>query len=154
MLVDIEGDATIAHEVLEQIKKWDKALMNQSIDEMTQHYAENISLFDVSSQLSGLEQYKREWEKVSPYFTANMKITRRDIKIHVLADSAFLYCYSKLENTQLKEIFKMPWCRTTLCLQKKNDTWVLLHQHISVPVNMLTGKAIDLEIKSKLKLVV
>lgn len=37
---------------------------------------------------------------------------------------------------------------------EKNDTWVLLHQHISVPVNMLTGKAIDLEIKSKLKLVV
>lgn len=119
MLVDIEGNVTIAHEVLEQIKKWDQALMNHNIDEITQHYAEDVGLFDVSSQLSGLEQYKQEWEKVSPYFTAHMKITRRNIKIHVLADSVFLYCYSKLENSKLKGMLKMPWCRTTLCLQKK-----------------------------------
>lgn len=154
MKYEVDGDPITAKKILTQIQKWDDALKNNDLEKMTQHYADDISLFDVSSQLNGLEQYKTELEKVSPYFTSSMDIRRRDIKIHVSGDFAFLYCYTKLENPQLSSILQMPWCRTTLCLQKKDEQWILLHQHISIPVNILTKKAIDLKVKPKLKLVV
>ncbi|WP_111858227.1 YybH family protein [Acinetobacter sp. CFCC 10889] len=154
MNFEVDGDPIAAKNVLAQIQKWDHALKNNDLEQITQDYADDIRLFDVSSQLNGLEQYKTELEKISPYFTHNINIRRRDLKIHVSGDVAFLYCYTKMENPQLNEFFQMPWCRTTLCLQKKNDQWVLLHQHISMPVNMLTKKAIDLKVKAQLKLVV
>lgn len=150
----VDGDPLVAETVLIQVQKWDDALKNNDIAQMTEHYADDISLFDVSSQLNGLEQYKTELEKVSSYFTANLDIRRRDIKIHVSGDLAFLYCYTKIDNPQLGAMLQMPWCRTTLCLQQQNQQWVLLHQHISMPVNILTKKAIDLQVKAKLKLVV
>lgn len=153
MIAKVDGDQASTNEILKQIKKWDNALKNNDIDQVIQSYADDFSLFDVSSQLSGLVQYKAELEKLSPYLTMNSDIRRRNIKVHVSGDLAFLYFYIKIENKQINPLLKMPWCRTTLCLQKKNQRWIILHQHISIPVNIVTKKAVDLQVKAKLKLV-
>lgn len=154
MIAEVDGDQTSANEILKQIKKWDNALKNNDIDQIIQSYTDDFSLFDVSSQLSGLMQYKAELERLSPYLTKNSYIRRRNIKVHVSGDLAFLYFYTKIENKQIDTLLEMPWCRTTLCLQKKNKKWMVLHQHISIPVNIVTKQAVDLQVKAKLKLVV
>ena len=68
--------------------------------------------------------------------------------------SYYIVNHFKVENPILKGKLDMPWCRTTLCLQKKDDAWLVVHQHISMPVDLLTGQAIVLKNKPKLRLVV
>ena len=154
MSMQIDGNNEVALEVLHQIELWDLAVVGKGIDTLVDQCAQDISMFDISCQLEGVNAYKTEWDKVSPYLNDNMQITRRDIKLYTSEDLAILHCYSKVENTALQAQLQMPWCRTTLCLQKKNGQWRVVHQHISMPINMATGKAVMLKVKPKLKLVV
>ncbi|OTG83919.1 YybH family protein [Acinetobacter sp. ANC 4648] len=154
MSIQIDGNTEVAQEVLHQIELWDQAVVGKHIEDLVDQCANDVSLFDVSSQLEGVEAYKTEWDKLSPYFNDDMHITRRDIKLYTSEDLAILHCYSKVENTALKAKLQMPWCRTTLCLQKKDGQWRVVHQHISMPINMMTGKAVMLKVKPKLRLVV
>lgn len=154
MSTKIEGDFNAAQEVLAQLKLWDLALSNQNVDDLLEQCAENISMFDVSSQLNGIQEYRTEWEKFSPYFFQGMEISRRDLILHASSDLVVLHCHSKVEHSALKGQIQMPWCRTTLCMQKRNKQWYVVHQHISMPVDLATGKAVMLKDKPKLRLVV
>jgi ketosteroid isomerase-like protein len=154
MKIEIDGNSQIAAEVISQIQIWDAAVVGNSIERLLDQCAHNVSMFDVGTQMDGILAYKKEWEKFSHYFSDNIKIVRRDMKIYASHDLAILHCHSKVENTALKEKLQMPWCRTTLCLQKKEEQWLVVHQHISMPINMITGKVIMLKDKPKLKLVV
>lgn len=154
MRIEIDGNHAVAQEVLQVIEAWDQALLGQQVDDLIQQCAADISMFDVSSQLDGVAQYKTEWEKFSPYFNDEMKISRRDVRLYAADDLVVMHCHSKVENPILKGKLEMPWCRTTLCLQKKDSVWLVVHQHISMPVDMLTGQAIVFKEKPKLRLVV
>ncbi|WP_010113663.1 nuclear transport factor 2 family protein [Acinetobacter sp. P8-3-8] len=154
MKIKIDGDRDIVDEVLLQIKLWDDAVIGQQVDHLLDQCADDISMFDVSTQLDGIHAYKQEWEKFSPYFNAHVQIVRRDMKIYATEELAVLHCHSKIENDLLKDKIQMPWCRTTLCLKKQQGHWVVVHQHISMPVDMMTGKAIVLKDPPKLRLVI
>ena len=62
MRVEIDGNHVVAQEVLDVIQAWDQALVGQHVDDLIQQCAADISIFDVSSQLDGVTQYKSEWE--------------------------------------------------------------------------------------------
>lgn len=152
--VQIDGDQVIAQQVLAQIRLWDQAVIAHDTDILMQQCAQNVSLFDVSTQINGVKEYRAEWEKFTPYFMDGMQISRRDMKLYASESLAVLHCHSKVEHSALKGQLQMPWCRTTLCLQKIQGQWRVVHQHISMPVDMMTGKAIVLKDKPKLRLVV
>lgn len=152
MPIEIIGDQEIAKEVLDQIKHWDSAVVTLDIDQITNQCAEDVSMFDVSSQMNGIEEYKTEWYKFSPYFNENMQISRRNIKVYTSDDLAVVHCFSKVEHKALLGKLKMPWCRTTICMKKDHEQWLLVHQHISMPINLTDGKAIALKDEPKLRL--
>ena len=154
MKIAIDGNVKIADEIISQIELWDAAVLGNKIDQLLDQCADDVSMFDVSIQLDGIDAYKKEWEKFSPYFSENVQIVRRNMKIYASNDLAVLHCHSKVENSVLKEKLQMPWCRTTLCLKKKGGQWLVVHQHISMPIDMSTGKAIVIKDIAKLKLVV
>ena len=149
----IEGDREVAGEVIDQIAFWDKAITRQQIDTVVQYCSDQVSLFDVSSQIAGVKAYRKEWEKFSPYFSAHIDIVRSNIKLHTSADLAVMHCYSKVIDVSTNTTV-VPWCRTTLCLQKQKQQWLVVHQHISIPVSMQTGNIILIKDTPKLRLVV
>lgn len=149
----IEGNREVAAEVIDQIALWDKAITRQQIDTVVQCCSDRVSLFDVSSQITGVKEYRKEWEKFRPYFSASIDIVRSNITLHASTDLAVMHCFTQvvdvLTNTTL-----VPWCRTTLCMQKQNQRWLVVHQHISIPVDMQTGNIILIKNTPKLRLVV
>lgn len=168
MYIQVEGDHDVAEEVLNEIYGWDAAVSALNIDGVVQHCTDRVSLFDVSSQLTGVALYRKAWEQFSPYFCQNMRITRRNVTLYCSHDLAVMHCYSKVEdasatpeqndnqqqNPSNPHNQSMPWCRTTLCLQKQNGIWLVVHQHISMPVNMSNGNAIVIKDVPKLRLVI
>jgi len=150
----IDGNKQVVDEVLSQIELWDAAIIGKKIEHLVDQCARDISMFDLSSQILGVDAYKEEWMKFSPYFNDYTQIVRRDMKIHATDELAVIHCHSKVENTLLKDQVRMPWCRTTLCMQKKNGQWLVVHQHISMPIDMMTGQVIILKDRPKLRLVI
>lgn len=153
VLIQIDGDKNIAQEVLAQVKLWDQALIGANICELINQCSPEMRMFDVSCQLDSIDAYKTEWEKFSPYFMEGMRIFRREMKLHASEKFAILHCLSKVANNTLKNELEMPWCRTTLCLKKIDDQWRIIHQHISLPVDMVTGKVLLMEEKPKYLLI-
>lgn len=149
----IEGDHKIATEVIDQIALWDKAIIRQQVDTLIGYCSEKVSLFDVSAQIDGIQEYRKEWEKLSPYFSQHIDILRRNIKLHIATDLAVMHCLTKVVDVA-SETTLVPWCRTTLCLQKPQQHWLVVHQHISIPINMQTGNIILIKDQPKLRLVV
>lgn len=154
MKILIDGDPIVAQEVLAQIQLWDNAVIGSDALPLVAQCSKDMTMFDVSCELNGAEQYKTEWQKFSPYFNPDMKIARRNAKLYASGHLAVLYCHSRVEHSAMKGKLRMPWCRTTLCLQKQNNDWRVVHQHISMPIDLITGKAIILKDEPKLKLVV
>ena len=154
MRIEVEGNQQIAQDALEQILCWDQAVVGKKIDELMQYCADDVSMFDVSTQLECAKEYQAEWEKFSPYFCDEMKIVRRDVKIYASDELVVMHCHSRIENPILKGKLEMPWSRNTLCLQKRGDQWLVVHQHISMPVDLVTGQMLVLKDKPKLRLVV
>jgi len=71
MKIAIDGNVKIADEIISQIELWDAAVLGNKIDHLLDQCADDINMFDVSIQLDGIDAYKKEWEKFSPYFSEN-----------------------------------------------------------------------------------
>lgn len=154
MSVKVEGNQIVAEEVLAQIEIWDQIVLGQNNADIAQLCVSDVMMFDISTQQNGVNEYKTAWEQFKPFLIDGMHISRRDIKIFATDELVVLHCHTKVEHSALKEEIQMPWCRTTLCMQKRNDQWIVVHQHISMPVDLMTGKVIVLEDHAKLRLVV
>ena len=65
----------------------------------------------------------------------------RDLHITTGNDVAFIFAVERvggtLKNRQKSEV----WVRATECYRKINGHWLAVHDHISVPADMETGKA-------------
>lgn len=154
MNIEVYGDQLHAKQILSQISTWDRAMVSGDVSAVLEQCGDEMSMFDVSTQFNGAQVYITEWKKFSQYFIEGMQISRRDVRLYISEDLAVLNCLSKVEHGALKGNLQMPWCRTTLCLQKREQKWLFVHQHISMPIDLETGKAIVLKDKPKLKLVI
>lgn len=133
MSVQFVGDAHTTQEILFKLKQWDHAVAKMDIQALTDLCQQDVSVFDVSSQLEGAAAYKALWEQYSPYFSDDICVYRQDVKIYAENDLAFVHCYSKIDKAEQKQMLNLPWCRTTLCFQKSQGKWKMVHQHISMP---------------------
>ncbi|WP_081408608.1 YybH family protein [Acinetobacter larvae] len=134
-MIDIKGNQHIAADVIRQIEYLDHAVVNKQVDSLMQQYDEQVCLFDLASHIDGVEDYREEWEKFCFCFRDKVRIVRRDMKLYVSDDIAVLHCYSKIENIDDHSAM-MPWCRTTMCLQLQKAHWRVIHQHISLPMQL------------------
>ena len=119
MKIAIDGNVKIADEIISQIELWDAAVLGNKIDHLLDQCADDVNMFDVSIQLDGVDAYKKEWEKFSPYFSENVQIVRRNMKIYVSNDLAVLHCHSKVENAVLKERYRCHGAERHYALKRK-----------------------------------
>ncbi|OTG87726.1 hypothetical protein B9T31_04340 [Acinetobacter sp. ANC 4558] len=136
MSVVFIGDEHLAQEVLFKIKQWDDAIAKLDIYAISDLCERNMQVFDVSSQIEGVSEFKNLWQEYKPYFANNVRVYRKEIKIFVESDLAFMHCYAKVDHAESDKLLNLPWCRTTLCFQKNHGKWKIAHQHISVPQNL------------------
>lgn len=100
MSVQFVGDVHTAQEILFKMKQWDNAVAKMDIQTLTDLCQQDVSVFDVNSQLEGAAAYKELWEQYSPYFADDVCVYRQDVKIYAESDLAFVHCYSKVDRAE------------------------------------------------------
>lgn len=136
MSVVFNGDEHLAQEILFKIKQWDDAIAKLDLHAITDICEHNMKVFDVSSHIDGVIEFKNLWDRYNPFFVDNIKVYRKDVQIFAQATLAFMHCYSKIDHKEPEKALNLPWCRTTLCFQKNKGQWKIAHQHISMPKRM------------------
>lgn len=136
-----DGKADI--EALE--KRFAAALQSKDIDALMANYAAGDSLvvFDVipPRQYVGWDAYKKDWQGVLAGCADSPKFDINDLAITAGGKIAFSHSIQHFVCTQANGKKLDLTMRATDCYRKEKGKWLIVHEHLSVPVDLGTGKA-------------
>lgn len=125
-----------------------EAIRAMDLEGVKAMYAPDIVSFDVQPPLQhvGTDAKGRNWEEAFAAFRRPLDYDVRDLAITVHGDVAFAHGFSRLRGTLKNGTRSGFWVRATLCLRKVDGDWLIAHDHVSVPLDLATGRAVvDLE---------
>jgi ketosteroid isomerase-like protein len=131
--------------VREQIDKLVEAIRAGDLEGLKTVYARAIVSFDAAGPLecAGAEGKLNNWLAAFTMFKPPLGYELRDLGILSSGDVAFAHAFARLSGT-LKSGAESRgfWVRATFCFQRIDGTWLVAHDHASVPLDMETGKAL------------
>ena len=131
-------------EIKRVIEGYVEALRARDIDGVMSIYAPELVSFDLVPPLQyvGAEAYRNHWLEGWSLLQGPMGYEVHDLDITVGDDVAFTRSLNRSSatlNTGQKADF---WLRWTACWRKINGKWLIAHMHVSVPVDLETGRAV------------
>jgi uncharacterized protein (TIGR02246 family) len=136
----------------------DEALIRQLIDKsvaairamdlegLRTCFAPDIVSFDVGPQLQsvGVAAKMHNWVAAFTVFQPPIGYEYRDLAITVGDDVAFAHSFNRLSGALKKGNVNRigPWVRYTGAYRKIHGAWLIAHDHVSAPVNVVTGQAL------------
>jgi ketosteroid isomerase-like protein len=135
----------------------DEAAIRQQIDTLAEAiragdlqglkpiFAPDIVSFDVQPPLQavGADAKLQNWVDAFAVFQRPLGYELRDLTITLGGDVAFAHGFGRLSGT-LKNGTRSAgfWVRYTVCFQKIDGDWLIAHDHVSVPLDMESGRAL------------
>jgi len=111
-------------------------------------YATELLSFDIEPPLQhvGAEAKLKNWTSVFARYRPLLSYEVRDLEITVGSDVAFGRSLNRLSGTLKSGEYSDHWLRWTGCFRKIGDNWFIVHDHVSIPVDVRSGTALlDLE---------
>lgn len=120
------------------------AFTAKDVDAIMKMYVpdESLVVFDVvpPRQYVGADAYRKDWEEFFATLKGPVKFEITDLQ--VAADGTLGYSHSiqHVSGTDTKGQPIDLTVRVTDVYRKVNDNWLIVHEHVSVPVDLDTGK--------------
>jgi uncharacterized protein (TIGR02246 family) len=125
-----------------------KALHTMDLEGVMAIYAPDIVSFDIVPPLRhvGAEATRQQWVDAFAMYEPPLGYEFRDVTVTVGDDVAFCHSLNRVNGTLQTGQRSEFWVRWTACFRKIDGTWLIAHDHVSVPVDFGSGTALlDLE---------
>jgi ketosteroid isomerase-like protein len=134
------GEALLRQLIADQTN----AMCAKNLDGIMWDYAPGAVVFDVKPPLvlDGADALRRTWEACLPYFPANLRPEVRDLTITAGGDVAFARWLFRFTGWEMDHPAAQSWMRATAGYQKVGGRWQIVHEHVSVPYDPHTGRAV------------
>ena len=103
---------------------------------------DSLLVFDVvpPRQYAGAKAYRKDWQDLLALFPGPLKFEMSDL--HVVASGSLAYGHSiqHLSGADAKGQTIDLTVRVTDVYRKIKGHWLVVHEHVSVPVDLMTGK--------------
>ena len=131
-------------EIKRVIEGYVEALRAKDIDGVMSMYAPEIVTFDVVPPLQyvGADAMRKRWEEVFSLLQGPFGYEIADLSITVGEDMAFTHSFNRTSATLPTGQQIGTWVRSTACWRKIGGQWLIVHDQISVPVDLQTGRAV------------
>jgi uncharacterized protein (TIGR02246 family) len=133
-------------EIRQLLDRWGKAFRAKDLNGVMSVYATGNALvaYDIVPPLQcvGAEAYRKNYEEFFAQYNGPLDYEIRDLKIIAGDGVAFLHCVERLSGTLKSGQKSEVWIRATSGVRKINGKWLIVHDHISAPVDFETGKAV------------
>jgi uncharacterized protein (TIGR02246 family) len=118
----------------------------KDVDGIMKGYVPDNSLivFDLVPPLQyvGAQNYRKNWEQFFPMFKEGPKFEMRDLVIETDQTLAFSHSIQHVSGTDQDGHAIDLTVRATDVYRKINGQWLIVHEHVSFPVDIATGKAV------------
>ena len=137
------GNDAAIKEIRGWLDRWTKAFGAKDFDAIMALYTDDVIAYDVVPPLQyvGKVEYRTDYEQFLSQYADNVKVEVRDLHVGANGDlgyAAGLELFSgKLKNGQKSEV----WVRFTSLFRKSGGRWLDFHDHVSVPADVESGKA-------------
>jgi ketosteroid isomerase-like protein len=135
-------------QIRQQIDKIVEGIRAQDLEGLKRLYTADVVSFDVEPPLQhvGVAAKMKNWANVFTLFQdATYEV--RDLTVTASDDVAFGHCFGRLSGTLRNGTATSGmWVRGTFCFQQIDGNWLIAHDQVSVPLDILSGKGVtDLE---------
>jgi uncharacterized protein (TIGR02246 family) len=124
-----------------------EAVRTKDIDRLMSVYAPDVVYFDVVPPLryAGSAALRDRFTRWFAGFAGGIDMEVRDMSILAGENVAVAHWFSRAKGTLRNGRSVGIWVRATSCCRRADDGWLITHEHISVPVDLESGRpAIDL----------
>lgn len=123
---------------------WQTAVHERDLDKLMSLYDRHIVSFDMIPplQYNGIEAYRKNWQMGFNCMSGPMQFEMQDMHLTVGDEVAFGHALNHISGTDKDGQTFDNWVRWTTCLRKLNGRWLITHEHVSVPMDMESGRAL------------
>ena len=120
-----------------------EAVRAKDVNAFLAHCSPEIVVYDLLPPLQheGVEAVRKSWKSAFHDFVGRADYEVRDLDITVNDDVAFCHSLNRFGGATRDGKLVNNWLRTTIGFRKIDGLWKILHQHVSVPIDMQTGMA-------------
>jgi ketosteroid isomerase-like protein len=135
-------------EIRAWLDQFTKMFEQKNVDRIMEFYADDVVAYDIVPPLRyvGKQAYRKDYETFLAQYQGNLRVEVKDLHVGASGDLGYAagleLIGGTLSNGQKSEV----WARFTSLFRKVNGKWLDFHDHISVPTDMESGKAM-LELK-------
>jgi ketosteroid isomerase-like protein len=130
--------------IRQHIDRLVEAIRAMDLESVKSIYAPDIVSFDAGPPLQrvGAQAKWKNWEEAFTVFQPPLGYDVRDLTLTLDGDLAFTHSFNRLSGT-LKNGSRMGfWVRVTVCFRKIDGNWLIVHDHVSVPLDVATGRGV------------
>jgi ketosteroid isomerase-like protein len=130
-------------QIRERLNQWTRALHAKDLGALMALYARDTVAFDLMppSQVDA-SHYRQNFERWFAMMPSPIEYEIHDLHIAVSGDVAFSHNLGHVKATRANGEKADYWVRATVGFEKRNGQWLVTHDHVSMPFDMATGKAV------------
>jgi ketosteroid isomerase-like protein len=131
-------------EIRQRIGMLAQSIAAMDLEGVMSNYAPDIVSFDVQPPLRqiGAAGKRKNWVEAFAVFQPPLDYEIRDPTVIVSGDVAFAYSVNRLSGALGDGTRSGIWVRVTMCFRKIEGSWLIAHDHASVPLDFASGKAL------------
>jgi ketosteroid isomerase-like protein len=131
-------------EIRQRVDILARSICTMDLEAVMSNYTPDVVSFDVQPPLRqlGAAGKRKNWVEVFTAFQPPLNYEIRDLTVTVSGDVAFAYSINRLSGTLGGRTTSGIWVRATVCLRKIEGSWLIAHDHVSVPVDVASGTAL------------
>ena len=135
------GDESAVRSVIYSIVK---AVHAMDVEAMLAHCGPDLLTFNMAPpiQHAGAWAIRRLWETTFASFVPPLQYEVHQLDVCVSGEVAYAHCLNRFGAKHVDGRRIVNWLRSTFGLRKLDGSWKLFHEHVSVPVDLKSGKAL------------
>lgn len=133
----------VENEIRALIERWVSAFRQRSVEAALAVFSEDVVSYDIVPPLSyvGAESFRAPWEAVFELFDGPIVMSIEGLQIRAQGDIAFSFCFVHFQGNLASGGQHDYWFRWTNCYERRDNTWLIVHDHQSVPTDFTTGRS-------------
>ncbi len=141
------GNAKDVEEIERLIAEWSRAVELKDPERIVANYGPDTVLFDAipPARTVGAREIGRIWAQCLPYFPEKFRSEHKDLTIHVDGDLATVHGFHHFVPEPADHPSGATWMRVTVVLRRQASGWRVVHEHVSIPFDPMTNKAVYLD---------
>jgi uncharacterized protein (TIGR02246 family) len=140
---DNEGQTVGSEQIRSLIEGFVSAIRAKDVDRVMSIFSPDVISYDLNPPLQhgGGDIFREHWQALfSAYGAIEYEI--RDLHIAASDDLAFTHSLNRTSGTLKSGQHSERWLRWTACFRKYESKWLIVHEHVSIPADLKTGRAV------------